>query len=85
MKRILLAISLGLAAGVAQADNVAEPAGSQPVCPDKATQKAKAAPPASDPDAAAPTVPSPKARGGGTNSAKLVSPRWHSLLPGMFR
>ena len=89
MKRTLLAIGLVLSAGLAHAGGVVDRNGTQPECPNKAVEKAQA-PAASDEGIAATSATRPaksNARGGGAGSAstKLVSPRWHSLLPGMFR
>jgi hypothetical protein len=89
MKRMLLATCLCLFAGLAfAADSAGTPYEAQPVCP-KAAEKARAANVESDTAAVAP-APTPSAvrvRGGGGVSAanKSMSPRWHSLLPGMFR
>lgn len=89
MNRLLLAAALGFSlyaiagCGLARADD------SLPTCPKarstrtvNADADAIASPaPAAPHAAAAPTPVTPRARAGG----RLVSPRWHSLLPGMFR
>ena len=90
MNRTLLAVCLSLGAGLAFA---AQPAGApyapHPVCP-KAAEKTHAVAEDDDdadaPVAAAPAAPAahPTSGGGGSNS-RLLSPRWHTLLPGMFR
>jgi hypothetical protein len=89
MKRTLLALCLSLVAGLAIAGEAAGGHAYQgpPQCP-KAAAKAAAATPVADagtPAPAAPTAPVRARGGGGTASARLTSPRWHSLLPGMFR
>jgi hypothetical protein len=88
MKRTLLAIGLVLSVGVAHAGGIANRNNTSTECPNKGAEKA----PAADVDDAANTAStatrpakSTRAGGGGTASTKLVSPRWHSLLPGMFR
>ena len=89
MKRTLLALCLCLVAGLAIAGEAASGHGydAPHLCP-KAAAKAAAATPAVEagtPVAAAP-APAVRARGGGgPTSTRLTSPRWHSLLPGMFR
>ncbi|MGH8029967.1 MAG: hypothetical protein ACREO3_08540 [Arenimonas sp.] len=88
MKRTLLALCLGLLAGQAFAGVAASGNGydSPPLCPKAAAKTAGGAPVA---DAPAPHAPATvvRARGGGgaTAATRLTSPRWHSLLPGMFR
>ena len=87
MKRSLLAISLSLFAGLAFAGESATAYDAQQECPRSAT-KARAGTPVADPVAApAPTqaAGSVRTRGGGGANTRLQSPRWHSLLPGMFR
>ena len=87
MNRMLLAICLCLCAGLAfAADSAGTRYESQPVCP-KAAEKARAANVEADTAAVAPApaTNATRSRGGGSSSSKLVSPRWHSLLPGMFR
>jgi hypothetical protein len=85
MNRTLLAICLCLFAGLAfAADNAGTPYESQPVCP-KAADKPRVANVEADTAAVAPATNAARVRGGGSSSSKLVSPRWHSLLPGMFR
>lgn len=86
MNRILLAICLSLGVGTAFAG---QPAGTpyqpQPVCP-KAAEKAAHADQDDDAAPAPAATPAPAAsRGGGGSNPRLTSPRWHSLLPGMFR
>jgi hypothetical protein len=89
MKRTLLALCLSLVAGLAIAG---EAAGSRaydatPQCP-KAAAKAAAASSGAEAGTAVPTPPAVTERvrgGGGTAPTRLTSPRWHSLLPGMFR
>ena len=88
MNRLLLAAALGFSlyaiagCGLARADD------SLPTCPKaRSTRTINAdadaiATPAPVPTHAAGAAPiNPRARAGG----RLVSPRWHSLLPGMFR
>jgi hypothetical protein len=89
MKRTLLALCLSLAAGLAIAGEAAGGHAYQapPQCP-KATAKAAVAAPAPEAGTSTPPAPATPVRtrgGGGTASARLTSPRWHSLLPGMFR
>lgn len=89
MKRTLLALCLSLVAGLAIAGEAASGHGYEapPLCP-KAAAKAAAASPvveAGTPGAAAPTPVVRVRGGGGPTSTRLTSPRWHSLLPGMFR
>ena len=87
MKRTLLAIGLVLSAGVAHAGSVVNHTVASTECPSKGVEKPQA-PEADDAAAASATRPAKSARvggGGGTTATKLVSPRWHSLLPGMFR
>jgi len=89
MKRTLLAIGLLLSAGLAHAGGVVNRTGASTECPNKGAEKAPAADEATDTVSTA-TRPAKSTRGtssggGGTSSTKLVSPRWHSLLPGMFR
>jgi hypothetical protein len=91
MNRTLLAICLSLGLGAAYA---AEPAGNgeygEPACPKAAAKAAVAAataPSSSDGTSSTPATPAPaRARSGsGGNPTRMASPRWHSLLPGMFR
>ena len=89
MKRTLLALCLCLVTGLAIAGEAASANGYEapPLCPKAA---AKAATPTPVVEAGTPVVatPAPVARvrgGGGPTATKLTSPRWHSLLPGMFR
>ena len=84
MKRILLAICLSLAASLAFAGQGAQGVDPQPECP-KAAAKAQASTPAVDAAGSGVVSTDAKVRGGGGSSTRLVSPRWHSLLPGMFR
>jgi hypothetical protein len=87
MKRSLLAISLSLFAGLAFAGESTTAFDSQPECP-RTAAKARAGTPVPDPVVApAPTqgAGSVRSRGGGGASTRMQSPRWHSLLPGMFR
>jgi hypothetical protein len=90
MKRTLLALCLSLVAGLAIAG---EAAGSRaydasPQCP-KAAAKAAAAGSVAEAGTPAPATPATTVRvrggGGGTAPTRLTSPRWHTLLPGMFR
>ena len=88
MKRTLLAIGLVLSAGVAHAGGIASRTGTSTECPNKGAEKT----PAVEVEEVANTAStstrpakSTRAGGGGTATTKLVSPRWHSLLPGMFR
>ena len=86
MKRTLLALCLCLVTGLAIAGEAASRNGydAPPLCP-KAAAKAAA----SAPVVGAPVAPAPAAArtrgGGGSTTTRLASPRWHSLLPGMFR
>jgi hypothetical protein len=88
MKRSLLAISLCLFAGMAFAGESATAFDAQPECP-RTAAKARAGTPVADPVVApAPTQTAPGIRSRGAGAAastRLQSPRWHSLLPGMFR
>ena len=87
MNRILLAICLSLSAGLvtaapAPADNDAP----DQECP-RVTAKAAIAAQASGTQSPPTTTATPpaRARNGGGGTTRMVSPRWHSLLPGMFR
>ena len=88
MKRTLLAFCLCLVTGLAIAGEAASANvyDAPPLCPKAA---AKAAAPTPVVEAGSPVAaPAPAARvrgGGGPTTTKLTSPRWHSLLPGMFR
>ena len=89
MKRTLLALCLSLAAGLAIAGEAAgnRAYDASPQCP-KAAAKAAAAASVAEAGTPAPAVPAVTVRvrgGGGTAPTRLTSPRWHSLLPGMFR
>jgi hypothetical protein len=89
MKRPLLALCLSLVTGLAIAGEVSGGIGNDeaPLCP-KAAAKAATQAPVADAGAPVAASPAPAARvrgGGGTTSTRLTSPRWHSLLPGMFR
>ena len=85
MQRTLVALCLCLASGLALAGEAASSNAfdAPPLCPKAAAKVAAAAPVAGTP-VAAPAAS--RARGGGGAAAtRLTSPRWHSLLPGMFR
>ena len=91
MKRTLLALCLSLVAGLAFAGDVTRSNGYEAatLCPKAVPRSATASPVV---DAATPApAPTPAARarstggGGGAMAPHLTSPRWHSLLPGMFR
>lgn len=89
MKRTLLALCLCLVTGLAIAGEAASTNGydSTPLCP-KAAAKAAAPTPVVEAGTSVVASPAPVVRvrgGGGPTSARLTSPRWHSLLPGMFR
>jgi hypothetical protein len=90
MKRILLAVCLSFVTGLAFAGEGARGVDPQLGCP-KAATKAQIATPAADAaGTAAPVAATPNAKaaargGSSTSTSRLASPRWHSLLPGMFR
>jgi hypothetical protein len=85
MKRILLAICLGLVSGLAFAGSAANAYEAQPSCP-KAAAKAPVIARGSENVGTTQAPPAAvRQRGGGGTSTRLVSPRWHSLLPGMMR
>jgi hypothetical protein len=75
MYRMLLALSLALAVPAALAAEPVPAESETPGCP-KAEPAAGAAPAATRPGSPAPVRPRASTRSG---------PRWHSLLPGMFR
>jgi hypothetical protein len=85
MKRTLVALSLCLVSGLALAGEAASANAfdAPPLCPKAAAKAAAAAP------VAGTATPAPAANrvrgGGGAPATRLTSPRWHSLLPGMFR
>jgi hypothetical protein len=87
MNRILLAICLSLGAGLV----MAAPAPTNNDAPDqecpRVTAKAAIAAQANATQtttSTTATTPPARARNGG-GTTRMVSPRWHSLLPGMFR
>ena len=85
MQRTLVALCLCLVSGLALAGEAARSNtfDAPPLCP-KAAAKASAIAPTAGTAVPAPTTS--RARGGGGAAAtRLTSPRWHSLLPGMFR
>lgn len=85
MKRTLLALCLCLVSGLVLAGEAARANAfdAPPLCPKAAARAVAAGPVAGTP---APAPASTRARGGGgTAATRLTSPRWHSLLPGMFR
>lgn len=87
MKRTLVALCLCLClvSGVALAGEAARGNAfdAPPLCPKAAAKAASTAPVAGT---AAPAPSASRTRGGGgTAATRLTSPRWHSLLPGMFR
>ena len=88
MNRILLAFCLclgtsGLAMGATSASTNDSP---EQECPRVTAKAAIAAQANTSTTTSAPTTAAPpaKARNGG-GTTRMVSPRWHSLLPGMFR
>ena len=87
MKRTLLALCLSLVTGLAFAGEAASGNGydAQPLCPKAAAKAAVAAPVVGAPVAQAPTAATRARGGGGAAPTRLASPRWHSLLPGLFR
>jgi hypothetical protein len=87
MNRILLAICLSLAAGLTMAATTpASNDGPEQECPRVTAKAAIAALPAGTQRSTATTAATPvRARNGGGGATRMVSPRWHSLLPGMFR
>ena len=89
MTRILLAICLSLGAGlVMAAPSSSTNDSTDQECP-RVTAKAAIAAQANAVQPAAQVAPAaaPQARtrNGGGGTTRMVSPRWHSLLPGMFR
>jgi hypothetical protein len=90
MSRLLLASCLCLVAGAAfSAEPQVDGDGPDKECP-RVTAKAAVAAHASGATAsgarAPATTPAVRVRnGGGGNATKVVAPRWHHLLPGMFR
>ena len=85
MNRTLVALCLCLVSGLALAGEAASGNAfdAPPLCPKAAAKAAAAAPVAGTP---APAPATTRTRGGGGAAAtRLTSPRWHSLLPGMFR
>ena len=91
MFRVLLGLSLCLFAAAAFAlpptAATSEESVSAPVCP-KAAKPAAAAVSDADGDGtpdkpATPAAPAHHIRGGSSDHA--IAPRWHSMLPGMFR
>jgi hypothetical protein len=90
MKRTLLALCLSLVAGLAFAGDVTRSSGEGAnLCP-KAVPRTAAAAPIIDAGTPVPApTPAVRARatggGGGALSTHMTSPRWHTLLPGMFR
>jgi hypothetical protein len=88
MKRTLLALCLGLVSGLAFAGEAANSNGydAPPLCPKAAAKAAVAAPVVGAPVGQAPSAAArSRGGGGGATTTRLASPRWHSLLPGMFR
>ena len=85
MNRTLVALCLCLVSGLALAGEAASSNAfdAPPLCP-KAAAKAAAAAPVAGTAAPAPVATRTRG-GGGTAATRLTSPRWHSLLPGMFR
>jgi hypothetical protein len=89
MTRSLIALCLSLAASVAfAADPTVGANEPQSQCPKVAAKAAVAA--ATSPTETGTTgnvapAPARPRSGGGGSPARMVSPRWHSLLPGMFR
>ena len=87
MSRLLLTVCLGLATGVAfAADPQLDSDAPEQECPRVTAKAAIAARANSAPAAAAAaTTPTARPRNSGGGSSRMASPRWHSLLPGMFR
>jgi hypothetical protein len=87
MNRILLAVCLSLVTGIAlAAAPVTDNDAPDQECP-RVTAKAAIAAQANTTQAAPANASTPpvRARNGGGGATRMVSPRWHSLLPGMFR
>ena len=89
MNRILLALCLVLGtSGIAMAATSSATNDSpEQECPRVTAKAAIAAQAQTSTTTSAPTTAAPpaKARNGGGGTTRMVSPRWHSLLPGMFR
>jgi hypothetical protein len=89
MTRTLIALCLSLAASVAFAADPATGANEpQAQCPKAAARAAVAAATSTTETSTAGSAPVAPARprsGAGGSPARMVSPRWHTLLPGMFR
>jgi hypothetical protein len=87
MSRLLLAISLCLGTGLAfAAEPQVDPDAPEQECPRTTAKAAAAAHANSAPKTARPaTTPATQSRNGGGGAPRVVSPRWHVMLPGMFR
>ena len=87
MSRFLLVLCLGLGSGLAYAaDPQSDTDTPEQECPRVTAKAAGAARTNGQPTTARPdATPASHARTGGGGAAHVVSPRWHSLLPGMFR
>ena len=91
MNRILLALSLFLLAATANADNSRVTDDAHLNCPKPGVKSvaqvaAPGTPVAAAQTSAAPTIHGPTINHPhGAAAPRMISPRWHSFLPGMFR
>ena len=87
MSRLLIAICLSLGTGLAfAADPQADTDAPEQECPHVTAKAAPAKHANSTPTTARPAATTAThAHTGGGGEARVISPKWHSMLPGMFR